>query len=77
VRTDVLAALPQLKGPDHRVEHDRPRGHGTQHLRVGGSAGLRWQFTGSFDAAFQAEGIRVLASPPQAPRANAVCESAW
>ena len=23
---------------------------------------------------FQADGIRVLASPPQAPRANAICE---
>jgi transposase InsO family protein len=32
------------------------------------------QFTASFDAVFAAEGIRVLASPPQAPRANAVCE---
>jgi putative transposase len=32
------------------------------------------QFTDSFDAAFQAEGIRILASPPQAPRANAICE---
>src|ERR1022692_3860521 len=32
------------------------------------------QFTGSFDAVFQAEGIRVLASPPQAPRANSICE---
>jgi transposase InsO family protein len=32
------------------------------------------QFTGFFDAVFQAEGIRVLASPPQAPRANAICE---
>jgi len=29
------------------------------------------QFTDSFDAVFQAEGIRILASPPQAPRANA------
>jgi putative transposase len=26
------------------------------------------------DAVFQAEGIRILASPPQAPRANAICE---
>ena len=26
------------------------------------------QFTGSFDAVFAAEGIRILASPPQAPR---------
>jgi putative transposase len=32
------------------------------------------QFTGSFDAVFMAEGIRILASPPQAPRANATCE---
>jgi hypothetical protein len=32
------------------------------------------QFTASFDAAFTAEGIRILASPPQAPRANAICE---
>jgi putative transposase len=32
------------------------------------------QFTSSFDAVFLAEGIRILASPPQAPRANAICE---
>jgi hypothetical protein len=32
------------------------------------------QFTGSFDTVFTAEGIRILASPPQAPRANAICE---
>ena len=32
------------------------------------------QFTGSFDAVFTAKGIRILASPPQAPRANAICE---
>jgi putative transposase len=32
------------------------------------------QFTASFDAVFQAEGIKILASPPQAPRANAICE---
>ena len=32
------------------------------------------QFTGSFDAVLQAEGITILASPPQAPRANAICE---
>jgi hypothetical protein len=32
------------------------------------------QFTGSFDAVFTAEGIRIAASPPQAPRANAICE---
>jgi putative transposase len=32
------------------------------------------QFTASFDAVFTAAGIRILASPPQAPRANAVCE---
>jgi hypothetical protein len=32
------------------------------------------QFTSSFDAVFSAEDIRILASPPQAPRANAICE---
>jgi transposase InsO family protein len=32
------------------------------------------QFTSSFDAVFTAEGIRILASPPQAPGANAICE---
>jgi putative transposase len=32
------------------------------------------QFTGSSGAVFTAEGIRILASPPQAPRANAICE---
>jgi putative transposase len=32
------------------------------------------QFTDSFDAVFMAAGVRILASPPQAPRANAICE---
>jgi putative transposase len=32
------------------------------------------QFTDSFDAVFQSDGIRILASPPQAPRANAICK---
>jgi putative transposase len=32
------------------------------------------QFAGSFDAVFIAEGIRILRSPPQAPRANAIAE---
>jgi putative transposase len=32
------------------------------------------QFTEPFDAVFTADGIRILLSPPQAPRANAVCE---
>ena len=32
------------------------------------------QFTSSFDAVFTAEGIRFLPIPPQAPRANAICE---
>jgi len=32
------------------------------------------QFTESFDTVFTAEGIRILTSPPQAPRANAICE---
>jgi putative transposase len=32
------------------------------------------QFTDPFDAVFTAAGIRILASPPQAPKANATCE---
>jgi putative transposase len=32
------------------------------------------QFTESFDAVFAADGIRIVPSPPQAPRANAVRE---
>ncbi|MET8049725.1 integrase core domain-containing protein [Streptosporangium sp. NPDC005286] len=32
------------------------------------------QVTGSFDAAFADAGLRVLTSPPQAPKANAHCE---
>ena len=32
------------------------------------------QFTDAFDAVFTAEGIHILISPPQAPRANAICE---
>jgi Integrase core domain len=32
------------------------------------------QFTGSFDAVFTTNGIKILASSPQAPRANAICE---
>jgi transposase InsO family protein len=32
------------------------------------------QFTSSFDAVLTAEGITILASPLQAPRANAICE---
>jgi putative transposase len=32
------------------------------------------RFTTAFDAVFAAEGIRVLLTPPQAPRANAICE---
>ena len=32
------------------------------------------QFTASFDTVFEDCGLRILRSPPQAPRANAVCE---
>ncbi len=32
------------------------------------------QFTSCFDAVLTAEGIRIVASPPQAPKANAICE---
>jgi len=32
------------------------------------------RFTAVFDAVFAAEGIGIVLSPPQAPRANAICE---
>ena len=32
------------------------------------------QFTSSFDAVFTAEGIRIVVSPPQASKADAICE---
>jgi transposase InsO family protein len=32
------------------------------------------RFTDGFDAVFADEGIRILCSPPRAPRANAICE---
>ena len=32
------------------------------------------RFTTAFDAVFAADGIRMLTSPPRAPRANAICE---
>jgi transposase len=32
------------------------------------------QFTGNFDAVFAAEGVRILVSPPQAPRVNSFAE---
>ena len=32
------------------------------------------RFTEAFDAVFAADGIRILTSPPGAPRANAICE---
>jgi transposase InsO family protein len=32
------------------------------------------QFTGTLDAVFEDCGLRILTSPPQAPRANAICE---
>jgi transposase InsO family protein len=44
---------------------------GTHRFLIRDRAG---QFTESFDAVFTAAGIRILLSPPQAPKANAICE---
>lgn len=32
------------------------------------------QFTSAFDSVFESCGLRIIRSPPQAPRANAICE---
>jgi putative transposase len=32
------------------------------------------KFTGAFDAVFRAADIQIITAPPQAPRANAICE---
>ncbi|MER7816781.1 transposase [Streptomyces sp. NPDC096153] len=34
------------------------------------------KYTDAFDAVFQADDVQILLSPPQAPRANAICERA-
>jgi Integrase core domain len=63
--------------PGQADRHDdaAPGGHGQRvasvKFLIRDRAG---QFTGSFDAVFTAEGIRILRSPPQAPRPNAICE---
>jgi putative transposase len=57
------AARSLLMGSGHRAA--------TVKFLIGDRAG---QFASSFDAVLTAEGVRVLASSPQAPRANAICE---
>jgi putative transposase len=32
------------------------------------------KFTAAFDEVFRADGVRIIKTPPQAPRANAICE---
>jgi transposase InsO family protein len=32
------------------------------------------KFTAAFDEVFRADGLRIIKTPPQAPRANAICE---
>nr|AHB38502.1 transposase [Streptomyces hygroscopicus] len=34
------------------------------------------KYTSTFDAVFQADDVRILLSPPRAPKANAICERA-
>nr|WP_317617329.1 hypothetical protein [Streptomyces sp. San01] len=34
------------------------------------------KYTASFDAVFEADDVKILRSPPRAPKANAICERA-
>ena len=75
---------PRSPGRHHRQPRRRPDDPGSPQLPDGPrpasgfsqvpDQGSRRQFTGSFDAVFTAAGIRILTSPPRAPRANAICE---
>ena len=75
---------PRPTGWHHRQPRRRVDGTGSPQLPDGPRAARGFnqvpdqdragQFTGSFDAGFTAEGITILVSPPQAPRANAICE---
>ncbi len=78
------ASPAQLRPDRHRARHP-PRSPGRHHREPidldQRAASVKFlirdragQFTASFDAVFTAAGIRILASPPQAPRANAICE---
>jgi hypothetical protein len=75
---------PRLPGRHHREPRRRADAQAARNFLMdlgARAASVRFlirdragQFTGSFDAVFTAEGIRIIASPPQAPRANAICE---
>ena len=53
--------------PDHRV--GRPDGHVRSLVRDRDT-----EFIATFDDVFRADGVRTIKTPPQAPRANAICE---
>jgi transposase InsO family protein len=61
-----------VNNPGRPQDPDRPRSaRDFSQFLIRDRAG---QFTGAFDAVFAAEAIRILPGPPQAPRANAICE---
>jgi len=67
------------RAPDPGVDHpSRPHSADGPHDRATTITFLLRdrdsRFTSAFDAVFAADGIRILTSPPAAPRANAVCE---
>src|SRR5215472_8474428 len=72
--TGYALANPKLMGNASRLSGCCRTGLPTARRPAPAIVADKGLFTGSFDAVFTAEGIRILASPPQAPRANAICE---
>ena len=74
VDTVLLRRLYALIVTEHRTRRAPGRHHGAPRRLMDNPGTARASSPAPFDAVFLVEGIRILASPPQAPRANAICE---